>query len=384
MSKKRLGLGNLSFNKIDPYGGGVGGDEVVESALKSLHIESIRPDPDQPRQLLPPHLQEKLMKGVISPAAVLLQWRELAAAATAPPALVGGVTAVQQLADSIAQHGLINGITVRPCPDELNLTGVQYLIVTGERRWWAHIWLSLEDRPIQEGNKTVSPDQIRATIVTDGTRIRAHQLIENLLREDISLIEKARGIIHLREELQNVALGQQKVTWQDVEETLGMSRAYRHRIMKVLSLTPEAQEIVTQYQLTERAIRPITEKLNKEPALQKQALQKLVAWQQAEERGEELPLSIPQLTKQLVTQLLNQGKGQKQVSATATRKEGFALEPQMLTKKLQTTTRYLQKLDSNVIDSIHKQWAQEPSYEHFLEEIKKLQQVLNQLLPPDE
>ena len=42
--------------------------------------------------------------------------------------------------------------------------GVNYLIVTGERRYWAHVLLAVAERKIQEGLETRNPDTIKATI----------------------------------------------------------------------------------------------------------------------------------------------------------------------------------------------------------------------------
>ena len=77
--------------------------------------------------------------------------------------------------------------------------------MTGERRWWAHVLLTTQDRPIREGHEEVAPDRIKASLAPEGTPIRAHQMIENLIREDISLIEKANGIYALRDELEKLS-----------------------------------------------------------------------------------------------------------------------------------------------------------------------------------
>lgn len=50
------------------------------------------------------------------------------------------VSRLRELADSIAQHGLISPITVRfPEPDEEIPIGIHHIIVTGERRFWARL-----------------------------------------------------------------------------------------------------------------------------------------------------------------------------------------------------------------------------------------------------
>lgn len=274
-SRKEPILGGFQFNKINPYGG----TETVSAETTPLHIESILPDPDQPRTLLPPDLYERLFTGQQRPSAVLQDWLTRAKSADAPPALQSSVEKLQQLATTIAHRGLINPITVRQSTQEEPTLpiGVQYVIVTGERRWWAHILLTAQNRTIGSDQH---PDRIRATVVSN-EHIRALQLIENVARDDLSLIEKAQGILALREELS--ADAGRSVKWGEVEEILGMSRSYRGRVLKVLTLSPEAQEIVAQYNLAEKTIRPITEKLADRPDLQLLTLKQIITWQQTEE-----------------------------------------------------------------------------------------------------
>ena len=266
-------LGDFTFNRIDPYGGV---DSAQETATR-LHIESIMPDPEQPRSLLPTDLYERLYTGQLRPLLVLQEWLERAAGAGASPAMVEAVAGVRQLAATIEHRDLINPITVRE-PIETDPTlpvGVRYMIVTGERRWWAHVLLTSEDRPIL-GNQ--HPDRIKATVVPY-QNIRALQLIENVAREDLSLLERALGMVALKDEL---SAETSKTTWTQVEEILGISRSYRSRILKVLNLSPEAQELVSRFNLSEKTIRPINEHLQDNPARQLQVLNQIIAWQKVE------------------------------------------------------------------------------------------------------
>ncbi len=275
-SRKEPILGGFQFNKINPYGG----TEQVSAETSQIHIESILPDPDQPRTLLPPDLYERLFTGQQRPAAVLQDWLARAKSADAAPAIVASAEKLQQLAATIEHRGLINPITVRqPAAEEPTLPiGVQYVIVTGERRWWAHVLLTANNRSI--GSNDQHPDRIRATVVSS-EHIRAIQLIENVARDDLSLIEKAQGILALREELS--ADAGRSIKWAEVEEILGMSRSYRGRVLKVLSLSPEAQEVVAQFNLAEKTIRPITEKLSDRPDLQLLTLKQIIAWQKTDD-----------------------------------------------------------------------------------------------------
>ena len=170
-----------------------------------LPLDVILPDLDQPRRLLPGDLVESLGQGRLSRFEVIQAWLKRA---EAEPAGVGSgrnVHELKRLADSIERHGLISPISVRaPRPDEPLPAGVKYLIVTGERRYWAQVYLAGQGKQIQEGETIADPAQIKATIAPPGVTVRAHQLIENLLREDINAVEKARGMWALRYELSGV------------------------------------------------------------------------------------------------------------------------------------------------------------------------------------
>ena len=83
-----------------------------------------------------------------------------------------------------------------------------------------------------------------------------------------------------------------------------MSRQYRLRIVSVLDLSEDAQQLIDNYNLAEATIRPIVEKLKKYPDLQVQALRQLIAWQAAEESGEGEGRRIVPSVRSLVNKLL--------------------------------------------------------------------------------
>ncbi len=173
--------------------------------LSPLPLVSILPDPRQPRQLLPGDLAAQVHSGELTPAEAMAEWQKRARANEADQALKRDLDELGRLADSIAQHGLINPISVRRVPGNTPVpAGVNYLIVTGERRYWAHVLLAVAGRPIQEGLETRSPETIKATIAPEGVSIRAHQIVENVMREDIDAVEKAQGFLALRYELSGI------------------------------------------------------------------------------------------------------------------------------------------------------------------------------------
>ena len=301
-------------------------------------LDSILPDPGQPRRLLPGDLTEAVTRGTVSPVEAVQEWLRRAESDTAEVALRHNVRELQRLADSIEQHGLISPISVRSLrPDEIAPPGITYFIVTGERRYWAHVYLLSQDKLIHAGQTTASPQEIKITLAPSGITVRAHQLIENLLREDLNAVERARGMWALRYELSGVNYssplpGQaeaeadmanysslpyptptsspevnysspQLVPWARVETALGISKRYRIYVISVLNLSEAAQALVAAYNLAEMTIRPITQKLRDKPDLQLEALQQLIEWQAGEE-DEELGQSLVASVKELVDQLL--------------------------------------------------------------------------------
>lgn len=276
------------------------------------NLFSIRPDPNQPRSLLPPDLVGLFENGLMTPEMIISEWQK------EPNQAFEGIT---KLADSIAQHGLINPISVQPAPPN-SLPGIKYLIVTGERRWWAHVLLWTQGRDINEGDTRYPANQIKVNLTAKGVSIRAHQLIENVVREDINAVEKAHGMWALRYELSNKNYSsviptpaQEKylVDWSQVEKSLSVSNRYRQYVISVLKLTPDALRLIQQHGLSESTIRPITQKLHKHPDLQMQALRQLIAWQESEGKH-----SLVREVKSLVDELVSQIPKKSEIPPKAT------------------------------------------------------------------
>jgi hypothetical protein len=316
------------------------------------------------------------------------------------------VRELRRLATSIAQHGLINPITVRqPHPDEALPSGVEYVIVTGERRYWSHILLSLEGRSIQEGAETSQPDQIKAVIVHAGISVRAHQLIENLMREDINAVEKARGLWALRYEVSGVNRGSpstnvsepamvnhssptqsnsepELVPWSQVEEALDISKRYRIFITGVLDLSPQAQALVAEQNLSERSIRPIVQKLKAQPELQIQALQQLIQWRKAEDTDSSAGQPIVGSTEALVVQLLAQAEARS--SPETARKSSpvirRSLETEQFRNKVQSALRFLNKLEEPDVAHLTQNLATSTQYAGVVEELRDLRERIDTIL----
>jgi hypothetical protein len=363
-------------------------DRIREQAgiVAPLTLMSILPDTAQPRQLLPADLSDGLAKGELTLAAALQAWMKRAAAEDAPPALRRNVQELQRLAESIAQHGLINPISVRRVPGHLVVPeGVKYLIITGERRYWAHVLLVSEERKIQEGVETNEPDRIKATIASEGISVRAHQILENLLREDIDAVEKATGFAALRQELSGrdpstaegeVNHGSPLVSWRQVENTLGVSKRYRIYVMSVLNLSDDAREIIREHGLTERMVRPISQKLRKQPDLQVQVLNRILAWQSKGEDGVDRPLtaSVEALVDSLVVR--EERKLQRADAGDAAQKIG----PQQLHNRLRAMLKALNSLGDSGVLSMAEALANNEANTAVVADLQKLEQQVTRLL----
>jgi ParB/RepB/Spo0J family partition protein len=287
MAKRRgtrgSALDTLFGGTVDPYAkvsSAESTSKAVGTTIAELDIMTVLPDPGQPRHFLPNDLYERLRLGTSNPVQVLEAWLARATRLGATPALQQEAAALEQLAQTILWNGLINPITVRPVTNEDVPTTTAYLIRTGERRWWSHVLLTLQQKKVQE---THSPETIKAIITTDTTLLRAEQLVENMARSDLSVIEKAMGIEALQRELSD-AQGR-RVKWDEVDKLLGISRNYRWRLRKVLTLSDEAVQLISEHALQEKPLRPIVDKLSDRPELQIVAIRQLIAWQEAEEGG---------------------------------------------------------------------------------------------------
>lgn len=117
--------------------------------------------------------------------------------------------AISELADSIAQHGLIQPIVVRPTTDG------RYSIIAGERRWRACRLAGLQQVPV------IVKD-------ADGQTLMEIALIENLQREDLNAVEEALGYRSL--------IDGYGLTQDEVAKRMGKSRSAVTNALRLLSL----------------------------------------------------------------------------------------------------------------------------------------------------
>jgi len=193
-----------------------GEDAVEQSAgmqLLAIRLDNIRPDPTQPRQTF---LEESL----------------------------------RELSESIKQDGVIQPIEVA------EVAANSYLIVHGERRW----------RAARLAGLATIPAVVRRRDYDEVTRF-VRQLVENIQREDLNDVDRAAGLLRLRDLLQDELdaareAGVQtdipwgtRITWAKVGQRLGYSRQRISQLINVLDLPEEIQGDVRDGRISERDTR---------------------------------------------------------------------------------------------------------------------------------
>jgi len=124
---------------------------------------------------------------------------------------------LEELADSIRAHGVIQPITVRP------LDGEHYQIIAGERRWRAARQAGVSEIPA----RILEADDRDAMVLA---------LVENLQREDLNPVEQAKGLRRLIEEFGD--------TQETAAERVGCSRPALTNALRLLSLPESVQAML--------------------------------------------------------------------------------------------------------------------------------------------
>ncbi len=132
---------------------------------------------------------------------------------------------LQELADSIKQHGVIQPLAVRPVKG----TPDRYEIIAGERRWRASQMAGLHEVPIVPLN------------VSDSDALEL-AIIENVQREDLNAMEEAQGYHALANEF--------KRTQDDIAKIVGKSRSHVANMMRLTNLPDEVQAHIVSGELS--------------------------------------------------------------------------------------------------------------------------------------
>ena len=187
MSKKKLGrgLGSLLESALDETG------KVIDLAISKIH-----PNPWQPRRTFDEE-------------------------------------ALQHLADSIREHGLIQPVTVRYRDNDGNF---EYELVTGERRYRAAKMAGLSTIP--------------AILTSYDNRAMAEvALIENLQRENLNPMEECEAYGYLIETYH--------MKQEELANKVGKSRSYVANLLRLAALPDEVKAMVRDRKLTIGQVRPV-------------------------------------------------------------------------------------------------------------------------------
>ena len=148
--------------------------------------------------------------------------------------------ALEVLAQSIAENGLLQPLVVRACE------GGRYQIISGERRWRACRLAGLREIPV-----VVREEDDRGALELG--------LIENLQREDLNVVEEAEGYRVLMEEY--------SMTQEQVASKVGKSRPSVANALRILSLPEDVLALTLNGGLTSghaRALLPLCDKWSEE------------------------------------------------------------------------------------------------------------------------
>lgn len=154
---------------------------------------------------------------------------------------------LQELADSITEHGIIQPLTVR------KLSSGYYQIIAGERRWRAARLAGLQEVPV-------------IVMEADDRKAAELAMIENLQREDLNPMEEAAGFQSLIETYH--------MTQEEAAQRVGKSRSAVTNALRLLGLSPSVRKLVEENKLTAghaRALVPLS------PSLQESAANAIIA-----------------------------------------------------------------------------------------------------------
>lgn len=218
--------------------------------------------------------------------------------------------ALSELADSIAQHGVLQPLLVRP------LIGGGYQLVAGERRWRASRIAGLTQVPVVIKELT----DTEAAVIS---------LIENLQREDLNPVEEALGFSSLMKDF--------NLTQEEAAQKVGKSRPAVANALRLLKLPEKVLDMVRENKLSAghaRALAAIedekvlisTAELIVEKGLSVRAVEKLVKTLTAEKKEKTKKAPSRATFFDEVELSLNNSLGRKAKVITKSGKESGTLE----------------------------------------------------------
>ncbi len=196
--------------------------------------------------------------------------------------------ALSDLAESVAQHGLIQPIVVRPTIDG------RYMIIAGERRWRACRIAGLNEVPVI----------IKAT---DDQTLMELALIENLQREDLNAVEEALGFKALIDDF--------KLTQEEVARKMGKSRSAVTNSLRLLNLNEKELEALRKGSISAGHARA------------------LLAVEETEIREKMLALAIEGASVRDLEKIANEAKKAPKKEKTAPKRNNFYNEVELSLKE---------------------------------------------------
>ena len=206
MATKQRGLGRGLGALIDDFS-----PEPGQETITKLPLQKVEPNPNQPRRSFD---EEEL----------------------------------QALADSIAEHGILQPLAVRA------LDGGFYQIIAGERRWRAARMAGLDEVPV-------------VVLDADDRTVMELALIEKLQRQDLNPMEEAEGYRVLMEDY--------GLTQEQAAARVGKSRPAVTNALRLLALPDEVREMVENGTLSAGHARAVLSLPSER--LQKAAAQRIIA-----------------------------------------------------------------------------------------------------------
>ena len=131
--------------------------------------------------------------------------------------------ALTELADSISKHGILQPLLVRPLPDG------GYQLVAGERRWRACRMAGVSEVPVVIKELTNS-------------QVMELALIENIQREDLSIVEEAEGY--------KMLMDNYNFTQDEISKSVGKSRPSITNALRILKLPKEILSLLKENKIT--------------------------------------------------------------------------------------------------------------------------------------
>ena len=206
MASKQKGLGRGLGALIDDFT-----VPAAQEQITTLPLQKIEPNPKQPRRTFDPE-------------------------------------ALQSLADSIAEHGVVQPLAVRDAGNGY------YQIIAGERRWRAARLAGLTELPV-------------VVLDADDQTVMELALIENLQRQDLNPMEEAEGYRVLMEEY--------GLTQEQAAARVGKSRPAVANALRLLALPDEVRAMVEEGTLSAGHARAVLTLSSRH--LQMTAAQKIIA-----------------------------------------------------------------------------------------------------------